>query len=579
MAKIETERQFDYYTPSPQQQRNGFGEKKLAPEKENKLLKRLAQKCLYPFLEANDERRIKLFTDGTPPYYPTESADVRSRFVEEAEKVVSEYCQNYLDQSGTILPSRQQDWNNLSEIAPELVAIIANRKNYVSLVDKSDALNIIGAAILKAQQPETPMVIRIGIGGSDDEFTSARFPAYGIPAFRIAEQINSFYDGRKKRVLRGAAIDKAIASHQNNKGTEPLTKEERSTIAASTHPDQGGNYPGLTEDEHEEVLKRYSVSNNPVKIQFFIAHHAAIAVNHESKNIERIQQRSQDNVSVLKEYVAKHHPALADRIEITEDIHWDAISIHAKNQLEYLADELRKSNDPSIQKTLAILEKLGKNHGGNNGADKAAEYAAGHPLTFGDRLNLPNTRFLQEAGGNPQILLTIGCSTERLFCAVRDYLRRNADPERFDAFLARKIEQTQDADGKEPYVITKAALEKWQRMIDIHRERFYDGNPDSNSIPRPDLPVHEAQLITNIGSKPPYYATEYDRPYGTDLVTHLAQIREAKTSLKHHGETLKRQGENPNTREQLRKLSGEIHLVEGVEFDLVALKEDQTQPR
>src|SRR3989344_2174618 len=192
MAQKETIRQteqFTYYTPTHLHLIEGVGGKTPTPEREAKLLRRFVQKCTYPFLEAEEERKIKLFTNGTAPHYPTESSDSRSRFVSEAEQVVSQYCREYFDSSGTVLPNRQQDWNNLCEIAPKLVAIVADRKNYISMVHQSDALNIIGAAIVKVQKPDTPLVIRTGIGGSDDPFTSARFPAYGLPAFHIAEQI------------------------------------------------------------------------------------------------------------------------------------------------------------------------------------------------------------------------------------------------------------------------------------------------------------------------------------------------------------------------------------------------------
>lgn len=561
MVEVLTGDKLEYYTPTPQQ---GFGGTRLElPNylKDSKYFNTLVHKCLTPFQRRTPER-IQVFTNGDDPYPPTDSSH-RALFMKETAEVVARYSQDLLTADGNLMPGREQEWFNLIEIAPRLIEIMTNRDNYITLVQKSQTLDIVATALHMARFPNTEVVFRIGIGGSDDEFTSARSAAYGVPALKILEQINKLYDERKQSKLLAAAIRKGFADYERLHGI-PSPKEERTKI--SNRISANGNYADdLTVEKQAAVLAENAIPSNLPRIEFFCAYQAAIAINH-TMDPDRVRQRAVEGIDVLRQYVISRHPQIAGQVGFLEDIPWAEHKPHSKIILEYMAHLLRSSTEDTIQDTLTTLQNLGNKHGGQNGAEQAAEYAAIHPWAFGDRLNLPYTRYLEGSKTNPTINITIGGKPERHFCAIRDYLSKYANPDGLLEFIRSKLEQSSDSQERDFLARLAGRVERWKRRIDWVRQKQYapdlNQNPSDHTVIRPDRPLLSVSLVTSIGLSPTYYATEFDRPHNTDPFEYDAFLRQQAEWFVNHPPT--------NEGEALRRLT-----LQAIVFDMQALRGDQ----
>src|SRR3990167_2709990 len=161
-------KKFEYYTPTPDQRRNGIYDPIPEYLTQSEHFQRLVRKCLKPF-ETDTSKRIRTFIDGGDASSPMDP-NLKGAFTTEAERVVSMYCQSPIESDGRI----NQWFYNLEEVAPNLIAIMVRHDHYIGLVQQSNALNILAAALDIAQNPNKEITIRVGIGGSDDEFTPVR---------------------------------------------------------------------------------------------------------------------------------------------------------------------------------------------------------------------------------------------------------------------------------------------------------------------------------------------------------------------------------------------------------------------
>lgn len=578
---------YKFYTQTPQEQFVNAPDT-LPESLNNRYFASLVSKCLLPFEEnspTNDKKavvkdRIQLFSDGEAPYSPMSgipyevdtpkglrtknSFDRKEAFVEQAKFAIARYCQDYFEADGSIASKHEQDWYNLVEIAPELVKIMTSRDNYVTLAHENHAVNIIASATHMARYPETQIVLRTGIGGSDDEFTSHRFAAYGLPALKIAEDIQSFYAQREDERLVHAAIDKAKDLSVDYLNTPSLSRGFRKDLSDQVRAiiKQDGLEALLSPEEQTQVCRKYAIAQDPISIQFFFADEAAIAINH-TMDAEKIPARTAENTEALADHVNTFHPAVAEKVTYLKDIPWSSHKPYARTLIEYLAEELRQADDKTVRETLSTLETLGDNHGGENGSQRAAEYAAMHPLPFGDRLNLPFTSYLQGVSDNPTINITVGGRTERHFCAIREYLSTTANPTRLVAFIEAKIDQGIADEEVTQYTRMIQQINRWERRVGVIREKYVDEHDPNPKLARPDKPLHDIMLVTNVGYTPTYYATEYDRPWDSDAGQYYDYLQSEVEQLATKAKSADLAQENALKRSRLH----------GVMFDIAALRE------
>lgn len=525
---LEVRNQSAYYTVTPRQEVIGKAlEQPTYPDKPRHFSS-LLQRCLTPF-QQNEERvdksvqvedRIQVFNNGDRPLPVTDKVH-RSAFTEEAAQVVGQFCKDLIQPDGNLIPEKEQEWFNLMDIAPKLIEIMTDRDNHISLVQQPQALNIVAAALHLARNPNAEAVIRVGFGGSDDPFTTSRLPAYTVPALRIVEKMHDFYEDRRTSKLHRTSMQKKITQQEQELGRK-LDKDEKRVLAIELFPDENGHYENLDPGEEQAVLDSYAIPKVGPRVEFFFAYHAAIAIN-RTMDPEQIQQRARENMQAVEAYVLKYHPRVASQVVLQEDLPWDQHRPHSKVILQYLAHLLRTSDDKSVQETVATLQNLGSNHGGQSGAEQAAEYAAIHPWGFGDRLNLPYVNYIKGSPRNAAINITIGGKPERHFCSVRTYLSQNANPEGLIDYINSRIEQT-DIEEQEYLTRTLSLVKRWKNITDISRAKAYT---EGSSVPwgeapaiRADAPLLGIPLITSIGAKPTYYATAYDQPIDTDPTTY-----------------------------------------------------------
>lgn len=161
------------------------------------------------------------------------------------------------------------------------------------------------------------------------------------------------------------------------------------------------------------------------------------------------------------------------------------------------------------------------------GAELAAEYAAVHPIVFGDRIDLPVSPYIVGETRDPEVRIVIGGKTEREFCAVREYLTRTASAERMIEFM-NTLDEEQDFDALK----IAGLLQRWRNITQGTRSRY---NDSTDKFARADLPVHTVQLITSIAATPTYYPTEYDIPTGAsdeEVLDHSTKLWELNGELK-----------------------------------------------
>jgi len=494
----ETIQHLEFYSPSPQYMGESalIDQNEALPQAANKQLEGLKVKLLTPFT-ANSDDRIKVFTDGNKPFSPVEKG-TNKIFTDQCSQVVRRHCAEYFNEEGEFVDeSARTAFSNIVEIAPLITKIFTGQDHHISMVQQNQSLNIVDAAIQMAKDPSTTVAIRTGFGGSDDDFTPERLPAYGIPALGMATEIEEMYAQRERIKMKQAAVKKRAKMTADYLGVDSIDRKHRELIAQEV--EQIGPENILTEEEQCDIRTKFAIPSQQPTIEFFFAHNAAIAINTVSRRMDpdKIPARTADNIATMQAFVEKYYPQLSSLVEYNTDIPWETQNPTSKVVREYLAKLLRESQDPSVQDTIATLETLGGNHGGDEGAENAAEYAGIHPLVFGDSLDVPTEGYIDNRS-KAQINITIGGSTERHFCAIRDFLTKNASYEGLEEFIEQKIEWAENTEEA-------SVLKDIQEQV-----RFLQNN-------RPALPSLGISLITDLAHKPVYYATEHDKPLGTGV--------------------------------------------------------------
>lgn len=571
----------NYNTPS---MRALFSEKEAVTEQLTNIpqIQRLTMNALYPFATSNPpvpgdlpgDTRMKVHRDGQKPYNPTGEKH-RDTFFQEATELVASYAHNFFDTSGQLRPDHQQEWFNLVEILPDLVRAITDRRDtekrpYITMVQEQYALNILSLSLHLVQNPNADLLIRTGIGGSDNDFTTARFAGYGLPAVSVGEAVQDVYTKRDAMKLGQRAVERRV--DREYPGLDQKAKRAKGKeLMATTNP-----YEELTLDEIAQYRRAYAIRTRPVRIEFVFAPHAAEAVNsvdEQGMTAQAIHDRNKANRAALQAYIETYHTGISENVRYVIDTPWSEHTPFGKLQLEFFADLLQHADDPDIQATLELLQSRGSNRGGQIGRKKAAEYASVHPPLLGDRLNMPYTNtYVDRQGPREELLITIGGEPERHFNAVRQYLGINATPTALLAYIDRQISQASEEGNvqyAEQLMHMAGQVTKWQEMLHAKRDRHYLGG--LTATPRSDLPIMQVPLICNIGETPVYYATDYDVPVGSSVDDHVNMLTAKIQALRGRRQALQSTGADE---EEIRELSIAITTAERVKNDTKALAHD-----
>ncbi len=523
MAQKEQARLLNY-TPTPAEM---FGQGEIGVNiKIPPQIRKLASQCILPFSEnsantgtVKGDNRLRVFEDGKEP---RPVIDNSHRFERAAEQLIANNYGHYFTSEGTIKPEYKQAWSNVTEIAPSLIKILSDRlqtdrPTYISMIQEDYALNLIATALFLIDNPDADIKILMGIGGSDDEFTTSRFVSYALPALEMAEALADFYQERDQAKQLDAAVKKRLEEFLATPEAQALSpddlKKRKREIAQITDPSQI-----LTEGDIVEIRRTYAIRTTPAKIEFKFAHHAAQTVN-STMDKDKIIARAGDNITALRKFVDTCYPNLSDNVNYIEDKPWQEHSLYGRMLLEYMASLLRESDDPVIKSTLATLQDRGKNHGGNDGAERAAEYAAAHPIIFEDRLSVPATNTFDD-GRKADLLITIGGRPERHFNAIRNFLSKNVTSDGLIRYVLTKAAQTTDETERLNLQRLAQRIQRWEEIITHTRAGYRRGT----RTVRADLPIHELLEITTLGEAPTYYASKFDRPDGTPLSTQIPAL-------------------------------------------------------
>lgn len=234
-------------------------------------------------------------------------------------------------------------------------------------------LNILYTSILLARDPSLfqELTISTGYGGSNDDDTNVRVPAYIIPGLKILESLRGL---QQRRII-------------------------------------------------DFRLPRFRV---------FFAPHTATVINAAVMNSDDVLQNMERTCKYLSQYVAHFHRDIASYVQFEVENPWTEHDTVTQSLLNHYSQLLIESQEESIIRSLAILRERGVKHGNEEGARRAYVYAAMHPFLFKDSLNhLPINVFAQK--DKSIFALSLGGRPERLFNTLRDFIRhvtqRNPLPE------------------------------------------------------------------------------------------------------------------------------------------------------
>lgn len=510
--------QYEYYRPTLAEQKINPLDMSV-PEhiRNNPFFKGLVNQLIEPF------KFISVFEDGGQPYSPAEGKRV-GQFRAEMEQVLYRYSRDYLETNPNSQTKEQrQGWLNLVELSPKILQAFIDPKNHIGLVQKKEALNLAAVAFHIVQFPDTQVTLSTGLGGSDDEWTTARLNAYAIPSTKIYDSLQNIYEERRTKARNQASVNKAFDLYKTQVGGRELTKDEKRYVVSSIPKDENNQPTNLTEEEKSNAYRKLGVLTRLPNIRFFFAYNAAIAIN-QTMNKDRVKLRTAENVQSLREYVTNYHPEAAKDTNYLTDKPWDEHPLLTRLGSAYLVSKLKNCPDEAVKQEVSDLKKIGHNKGGENGGDQAERYTAMHPPIFSDRLDLPHLGLLQGVTTNPEINITIGGRTERAFCAARLYLSETANAADFEEFVRTLKDNLAPDDGKD-IDEELSSIRAWRNRVEIAREARFSTRLDTACMPPEDYPIHGISLITDIGfGNPPYYTNQYDRPQGIDLGVHLAEL-------------------------------------------------------
>lgn len=465
-----------------------------------------AQALINDCVNVFEKNNITVFHDGGTPvkafdkdHKPTSTAIIKD--------AVMGLTADLFDERGAPREGAEQTVQNIREIAPQLIKILTDPNKGVKYLQDVHIATLTRMAVNMARDPETTVALRVGIGGSADKNTTERFTAYMLTPLDITRAVKEFYTTREEQKIDTLALSRAyvdwearFVQEQGRLPEKHETKQAKNELRQSPQL-----HDWVSEEDRQNVRQQYSVRTQPIPVEFVIAYHAAREIN-TTMDEHVLEHRAQTNKKALEEDLQVYFPDLKGSVNVYFDKPWDRHSTYDTMAIRYLAHLLRESNDPDVQKALKRLKVMGENHGGEDGAERAAEYAGAHPAFFGDGLKIPLDDSLIEQPTHPQFRITVGGEPERHFCLMRDALVRTASIEGLKAYI-------NDYGGN----LRHNARRDLQQALERARNLTVD--------------TQTVSLISRVGEQATYYETTYDiaRDNGTSVTSHvdlLTQIRD-----------------------------------------------------
>ncbi len=237
---------------------------------------------------------------------------------------------------------------------------------YIKSIHAESYLSFLGLSFDFAKNPQLlkELTIQTGFGGSTDQQTNLRIPAYAVPAIHILENI-------------------------------------------------------------EQVFERYKIDAELPTIRFLFAPNTAIAINNSHMPNDQVLKNTAGNMLYLKKYIDTFHRGISKQIKMETDIPWQQHNEITKTTHHYFSNLLLNAQEQPVIDALTKLQKLGMHHGDENGMKHAHEYAAVHSFIFKDALEYPNDNYYENSK-KPLFSISIGGRPERLFNIARDYIRKQS---------------------------------------------------------------------------------------------------------------------------------------------------------
>lgn len=416
----------------------------------------------------------KLFHDGGEPYNPfsnKSTVESRTAFEKQIAATIAGEIGELFDDNGSVLPGKEQDYQRVLQLSPQLINVFTSKEYFVRLVQEDHIVDLVRMGVRKSLRPETIISLRVGFGGSDSIYTAERLPVYAAPALEAATAIDRVfaeYLETRRKIALSTVIKRAYAQWEQNQGSRKIETEERITVKRQIAEDPNVlNW--LTADE-QAGLKAETEIYDPktVRVECIFALHSAEAANGTNDFAEKQRRpellyipdiilRTRANEQAVRNFAAALYPDLvkANRVVILEDKSWDKFTPYEKNLLAYIEAVLEKSVETSVVKTLKTLRETGRKHGGE---DKSLTYAGLHPWFFGDDLAVPgfsglrvirfgelgeflDTSDKETSDKQPDFRVSYGGDPERYFDRIRTYLQENVTAQGFAEFISQKLKK------------------------------------------------------------------------------------------------------------------------------------------
>lgn len=414
---------------------------------------------------------ITAFHNGETSHPPLHQK-TKDAFTQQVTSIVGSTVQDLFRPDGTVAPEHKDEWKTINRIAPRLIEIFTRSTNHLYSINRAQTANLVRFGIDVARDPSLleDTEINLAIGGSDDEWSTSRLPAYIIPGVSLLRDVKNLYAG-----LTAAAIaEKTTGKTLSNKDVEDKIAE--TTEKGLQIP------PELSDDDLDWLMRTNGIPTQGPRVLLVSGAPAARAINH-AMDSDKIIGRNEENLRIIREYVDEYHADVADRVEIADGLTWpeatnpgeESMSNYTRTVMDYLANTLENAEEPEIKYAVDNLKRRGERRGGEAGRRGSMLYAASHPRYFDDRLNLPFGKFLDRKSKQPRMVISVGGKTEKQFDIARDYLSNTASVEGFQAYLWDvAIPAAENIDVAKELVEFYWASKKWKEMIDDYREREYN---------------------------------------------------------------------------------------------------------
>ncbi len=341
-------------------------------------------------------------------------------------------------------------------------------------------ISVAAIAIDWFSHPEKVAATRFKIGVGGEEVVSARIPSYIVPALRTLSGVRDAFrtytlwainDQLRDRVARsdgdpiGEWIQHRLSLRTENQEAQPTTSvalqdlphEEALGIMQEAWEHFLGEPLDLGQIQHE-----YHATDQLPELVVFNPSHAAININQmDPRKVINAREQAQ---ALLRGYVERFHPDLANRIVFQNDRPWDQHDFATRMQILFARDLVR-TFDGDRERAQQRIDEFGRHHQKALGAmmlgmSPSELYGMLHPFFFEDPAvlieptqKMPATRVMQPLPVARHIAYHQG-SPEIEFGIFRKLYTQNATIDDFITWLDRRtLLASQPLDGAALHVL------------------------------------------------------------------------------------------------------------------------------